>query len=72
MPIPRLHADHAALLIIDVQERLMPTIIDRDRITNNCAILIRIAEELHIPYLVTEQYPAGLGRSVNAIEAAMT
>lgn len=50
----------------------MPTIVDRDRIANNCAILIRIAEELHIPYLVTEQYPAGLGRSVHAIEAAMT
>ncbi|MHC5024010.1 MAG: isochorismatase family protein [Planctomycetota bacterium] len=71
MPIPRLTMEDAAVLVIDVQERLIPTIVDADRIVNNCRILIRMADELRIPYLVTEQYPKGLGRTVETIDAAM-
>ncbi|MHC4948158.1 MAG: isochorismatase family protein [Planctomycetota bacterium] len=72
MPIPRLPIDDAALLVIDVQERLMPTIVDRHRLSANCAVLLRMAAELGIPYLVTEQYPRGLGRTVPTVESAMT
>lgn len=71
MPIARLHIDSTALLVIDVQERLMPTIGDRDRLINNCAILLQLAGVLSIPYLVTEQYPAGLGRTVDEVASAM-
>lgn len=71
MPIPRLRADDTALLVIDVQERLMPIIADRDRLPRNCATMLRIAGELELPYLVTEQYPAGLGRTVPEVAAAM-
>ena len=53
MPIPRLRADDTALLVIDVQERLMPTIVDADKLITNCAILLQMAEQLGIPYLVT-------------------
>lgn len=71
MPIPRLRADDTALLVIDVQERLMPTIVDADKLITNCAILLQMAEQLGIPYLVTEQYPRGLGRTVDAVASAM-
>jgi nicotinamidase-related amidase len=71
MPIPRLRIDDAVLLVIDVQERLMPTIADRDKLTCNCAILLRMAAEMGIPYLVTEQYPSGLGRTVESVASAM-
>ncbi len=72
MPIPRLRADQTALLVIDVQERLMPTIVDHDRVINNCAIMLQVAAALGLPYLVTEQYPRGLGRTVDAVAKAMT
>ncbi len=49
----------------------MPTIGDRDRLINNCAILLQMAGVLRIPYLVTEQYPAGLGRTVDEVTSAM-
>lgn len=49
----------------------MPTIGDRDRLTNNCAILLKMAGIFNIPYLVTEQYPAGLGRTVDEVATAM-
>lgn len=72
MPIPRLNLDTAALLVIDIQERLVPTIIDRDRLITNSAILLRLAAELGMPYFLTEQYPQGLGRTVEEVAGAMT
>lgn len=49
----------------------MPTIVDRDKLINNCAILLQLAGVLGIPYLVTEQYPKGLGRTVEPVAQAM-
>ena len=71
MPIARLRLEETALLVIDVQERLMPTIVDREKLIANCSILIKMAEELDIPYLVTEQYVRGLGRTVPGVAQAM-
>jgi nicotinamidase-related amidase len=72
MAIPRLRIDQTALLVIDVQERLMPTIAESQRVIQNCAIMLRTAAALGMPYLVTEQYPQGLGRTVDAVGRAMT
>jgi nicotinamidase-related amidase len=71
MPVPRLRIDEATLLVIDMQEKLMPTIADGERITHNTVALLQVAEILGMPYLITEQYPTGLGRTVEAITAAM-
>ncbi|HWB19465.1 MAG TPA: isochorismatase family protein [Phycisphaerales bacterium] len=71
MPIPRLKINSAALLVVDVQERLLPTIIDRERVVANCTVLVHMAEELRIPYVITEQYPKGLGRTDERITRAM-
>jgi nicotinamidase-related amidase len=71
MPIPRLSLERTALLVIDVQEKLLPTIFDADRVVANCAAALRIAETLGMPAIVTEQYTKGLGHSAPAIlEAA--
>lgn len=72
MAIARLHPDTTVLIVIDIQEHLVPTIIDRDRLVTNSAIMLRVASELGIPYFVTEQYPKGLGRIVEEIDTAMT
>lgn len=71
MPIPRLDADRTALLVIDLQEKLLPTIVDRHQVTNNAAVLLRVADVLGIPYLVSEHYPAGLGRTDETVVEAM-
>ena len=70
MPIPRLAPDRTALLVIDVQERLLPTIFDGERVVANCAAALRLAEALAIPAIVTEQYTKGLGHSASAIREA--
>ncbi|MFM1822820.1 MAG: hypothetical protein RI967_1086 [Planctomycetota bacterium] len=70
MPIPRLTLERTALLVIDVQERLLPTIHDGDRVVANCAAALELARVLGIPAIVTEQYVKGLGHSAPAIAAA--
>lgn len=71
MPIPRPTLDRAALLVIDVQEKLLPTIHDAERVVTNCAAALQLARALGLPAVVTEQYTKGLGHSAPAIlEAA--
>lgn len=71
MVVPRLRIDETALVVIDVQERLIPTIVRAERLVKHCAILLRLADELKLPYLVTEQYPKGLGRTVDEVAGVM-
>lgn len=70
MPIPRLHLGRTALLVIDVQEKLLPTIHDAERVVANCAAALEVAKTLGLPAIVTEQYVKGLGHSAPAISAA--
>ncbi|MFM7260708.1 MAG: isochorismatase family protein, partial [bacterium] len=59
MPIPRLSLERTALLVIDVQERLLPTIFDAERVVANCAAALEAARVLGLPAIVTEQYVKG-------------
>lgn len=68
MPIPeRLTATGAALLVIDIQERLIRLIRRGDLVVANADRLIRAAQLLNVPVLATEQYPKGLGPTVDAL-----
>lgn len=53
-----------ALLVVDVQERLVPAIADHRRVVFNTRRLIDGAKILGIPVVATEQYPKGLGPTV--------
>jgi nicotinamidase-related amidase len=50
-----------ALLVIDVQDKLLALIPGRDNLVRNCAFLIDGAKLVGIPVTATEQYPKGLG-----------
>jgi len=63
----RLNPKLAALLIIDVQERFVPVIHDYPSILAAIRKIIRGAQVLEIPILLTEQYPKGLGQTVSEI-----
>ena len=62
-----LQRDRSALLVIDMQERLMPAIAEGDAVTRAAGILIEASRQLEVPVVVTEQYPKGLGPTVDAI-----
>src|SRR6476646_2090022 len=59
-----LTAEGAVLLLIDLQERLMPVIHDHEAVVARAARLAEAATLLDVPVRATEQYPAGLGRTV--------
>ncbi len=63
----RLTARHGALLVVDMQEKLLAAMQDRDLVVANVIRLIRGAKALQIPVWATEQYPRGLGSTVPAI-----
>ncbi|MGI9364649.1 MAG: hydrolase [Rhizobiaceae bacterium] len=56
------------LLVIDMQERLVPAMLAPARTLKNAALLIETARELDIPVVLTEQYPKGLGSTVAEID----
>lgn len=60
------------LMIIDVQERLMPVIYESDLILKNINTLIKGAEMLQLDTIITEQYPKGLGSTVSNLERLET
>jgi len=57
-------AGHGALLVVDLQEKLLASMEDREPVVANAVRLVRAAELLGIPVASTEQYPQGLGPSV--------
>ncbi len=64
-----LNKEEAVLMIIDIQERLVPAMNNKEQVTKNASILVSIANELTIPLIVTEQYPKGLGNTVEEISS---
>jgi nicotinamidase-related amidase len=57
-------ANQCALIVVDIQEKLLPPIWERERLLRNSQLLIRLAGILKIPALVSTQYAKGLGDTV--------
>ncbi len=64
----RLNKEDVVLVVIDLQERLMNAMPDREKVYKNTALLLDTAKQLQIPVIVTEQYPRGLGPTVQQIK----
>lgn len=67
----RLSRSRAGLLVVDIQERLLPAISDKDRVVRNARTLIKGACILGIPVFASEQYRKGLGPTVAEIAQAI-
>ena len=67
----RLTPGDTALLVIDVQEKLVPKIAGADAVVRNTAFLIDACKVLGVPVLATEQYPKGLGPTVPELAARL-
>ena len=66
----RLHRADAFLVVIDVQEKLMPVIDGHDEIARNIDRLVRGCKVLDVPALLTEQYVRGLGPTIAPVRTA--
>lgn len=66
-----LNADQCVLIVIDIQEKLLPPIFEKERLLKNSQLLIRLAGILKIPALVSTQYAKGLGNTVPEIASLL-
>ena len=66
-----LDPEQCALVVIDIQQKLLPPIFQKDQLVRNAQLLIRAAGILKIPALVTTQYAKGLGATVPEISSLL-
>jgi nicotinamidase-related amidase len=66
-----LQAEQCALVVIDIQEKLLPPIFQKEQLVRNSQLLIRAAGILKIPALVSTQYAKGLGTTVPEISSLL-
>ena len=59
----KIKKENVALLVIDMQERLLPAIENSEELIKNCEILIKGCKILGVPIILTEQYRKGLGET---------
>ena len=61
--------EHTALLVIDIQEKLVPAIHEKESMQLNALKCIKAASLIEMPLVYTEQYPKGLGGTVAELMA---
>ena len=66
----QLDADRAFVLVVDVQEKLLPLIAGHERVVDAARKLLDGMRPFGLPVLATEQYPKGLGPTGAPIRAA--
>jgi nicotinamidase-related amidase len=67
-----LEADQCALVVIDIQQKLLPPIFQKEQLVRNAQLLIRAAGILKIPALLSTQYAKGLGGTVPEISSLLS
>ncbi|MEM1108381.1 MAG: isochorismatase family protein [Planctomycetota bacterium] len=67
MSVGRLDPERSAVLLVDLQEKLLPVMHEKTTVERRAGRLIQGANILKVPVILTEQYPKGLGRTVGSI-----
>jgi len=66
-----LEARHCALSVVDIQEKLLRPIFEKERMVRNSQLLIRLAKILGLPVLLSTQYTKGLGPTIPEIASLL-
>jgi len=66
-----LRPEECALAVIDLQEKLLPPIWEKERMVRNSQLLIRMANVMNLPVLVSTQYAKGLGQTIPEIASLL-
>lgn len=66
-----LEAERCALLVVDIQQKLLPPIFQKEQLVRNSQLLIRAAGAMKIPAIVSTQYAKGLGGTVPEVASLL-
>ena len=66
-----LEAERCALLVVDIQEKLLPPIFQKEQLVRNSKLLIRATGVLKIPAIVSTQYAKRLGATVPEVASLL-
>ena len=64
-------AEECALIVVDIQEKLLPPIFEKERLLKNAQLLVKLAGILEIPVIATTQYARGLGETVADVKSLL-
>lgn len=67
-----LSRENAGLLVVDVQENLLPHIERAELVVSTMRMAIKGFQILRTPIVVTEQYPQGLGHTIPALKSCFS
>ena len=66
-----LEPEKCALIVVDIQEKLLPPIFQKEQLVKNSQLLIRLAGILDIPTMLTTQYSKGLGNTIPEVASLL-
>jgi nicotinamidase-related amidase len=66
-----LEASQCVLIVVDIQEKLLPPIFQKEQLLRNAQLLIRLAAILEMPAIMTTQYAKGLGDIVPEVASLL-
>ena len=66
-----LTTENSLVLAIDFQDRLMPSMHDREELARKTAIFLKGCRLLGVPIIATQQYTKGLGDTISEIKDAL-
>jgi nicotinamidase-related amidase len=66
-----LDAEQCALIVIDIQEKLLPPVFHKEELVRNSKLLVRAADVLKLPAVMSTQYAKGLGKTVPEIASLL-
>ncbi len=67
-----LKRNNTALLIIDIQDRILNVVNNKERVIENTLKLVKGFKAMELPVFFTEQYPKGLGTTTKVILDELT
>ncbi len=67
----RLNKENTIGVVIDLQEKILPHMFNREKIIERCLIMVKGLRILNVPIVVTQQYTKGLGNTIKSINDAI-
>lgn len=59
---------NTTVICIDIQEKLVNMLENKEQIASNCKKMMKVASILDIDTIISEQYPKGLGSTIESIK----